>query len=243
MRECVEQAGVARKVRHDAQLDLRVVRRNQDMAWRRHEGLPDAASFRRADRDVLQVRVGRGQASCRRDGLVIRRVDAAGARIDLFRQLVRVRGAQFRESAVLQDDARQFELVRQLLEHVFGRRRLARGRLALHGQSKLAEQHFLQLLGGLEVEGLRRRCVRTLFEFDEAARQFVALALQHRRVDQHAVMLHVEQHRHEWLLDLRGTTGRVPARLRVAARACGAGAVRRRNPRRNTPLPSRPIRR
>ena len=78
---------------------------------------------------------------------MIRRVDAAGAWIDLFRQLVGVRGAQLRESAVLEDDARQFELIGQFLEHVFGRRRLARGRLALHGQSELAEQYFLQLLG------------------------------------------------------------------------------------------------
>ena len=32
---------------------------DQDMAWRRDERLPDAAPLRRADRDVLQVRVGR----------------------------------------------------------------------------------------------------------------------------------------------------------------------------------------
>ncbi len=45
-RECGEQAFVARQVRHDPQLDLRVVGRQQHVARRRDERLPDAAALR-----------------------------------------------------------------------------------------------------------------------------------------------------------------------------------------------------
>ena len=46
----------------DAQFDLGVVEADQDAALGGHEGLADAAAFLGADGDVLQVRVGRGQA-------------------------------------------------------------------------------------------------------------------------------------------------------------------------------------
>ena len=82
-RERREQAFVAGQVRHDPKLDLRVVGGEQLEARRRDERLADAAAFGGADRNVLQVRVGRRQPARRGDGLVVRRVDALGARIDL----------------------------------------------------------------------------------------------------------------------------------------------------------------
>ena len=64
-----EQARVGGKVRHDAQFDLRVVGRNDVRARCGDEGGPDASSFRRAYRDVLQIRVARRQSSGHRHRL------------------------------------------------------------------------------------------------------------------------------------------------------------------------------
>ena len=59
--EGLQQPGILRDVRHDAQLDLRVVGRHHPVARRRNEGFADASPFRGAHRDVLQVRVAGGQ--------------------------------------------------------------------------------------------------------------------------------------------------------------------------------------
>ncbi|CAM5321942.1 hypothetical protein RLIN73S_06476 [Rhodanobacter lindaniclasticus] len=56
--ERLEQAFVAGQVGHDAQFDLRIVRRHHLPARRRDERLADAPAFLGAHRDVLQVRVG-----------------------------------------------------------------------------------------------------------------------------------------------------------------------------------------
>jgi len=66
-----EQAFVAGQVRHDPQLDLRVIRCEQLESGRRDERLADAAAFGGADRDVLKIRVRRGQPPRSRDGLVV----------------------------------------------------------------------------------------------------------------------------------------------------------------------------
>ncbi len=122
--------------------------------------------------------------------------------VDLLGQLVGVGRAQLGEAAVLHDDPRQLELFGQLFEHVFSRRRLTGRRLALDGQAELAEQHFLQLLRRFDVEWLARCLVRAPFQLDQSPRQLAALLAQHLRVDQYTAVLHVEQHRHQRLLDL-----------------------------------------
>ena len=55
--ESADEAGVAREMRHDPELDLRVVGGYQAVIGRRDERLANAASFGFADRDVLQVRI------------------------------------------------------------------------------------------------------------------------------------------------------------------------------------------
>ena len=73
-----------RQVRHDAQLDLRIVGGQQHVALGRDEGLADAPALGRADRDVLQVRILRRQPAGGGDGLVIAGVHAPGPRVDLL---------------------------------------------------------------------------------------------------------------------------------------------------------------
>ena len=53
-----EQARIPGQVRHDAQLDLRIVRRDQLGPGPCHKGLTDAPPFRSTDRDVLKIRIG-----------------------------------------------------------------------------------------------------------------------------------------------------------------------------------------
>ena len=72
---------------HDAQLDLAVVGGEQDdVVAAGDEGVADAPAQLGPDRDVLQVGVGRAQPAGRRDGLVERRVQPAGVRVEQQRQ-------------------------------------------------------------------------------------------------------------------------------------------------------------
>ena len=65
---------VTRKMRQQTQLDLRVVHRQKDAALARRERRLDGTPQLRARRNVLQVRVARGQTPRRGDGLVVRGV-------------------------------------------------------------------------------------------------------------------------------------------------------------------------
>ena len=190
------------QVRHDAQLDLRVVGREQHVSRRSDEGLPDAAPFGRTDRNILQVRVGRRQSSGRRDGLVIRGMHAARRLGNLQRQLVRIGAPELADAAVVDYHPRQVVVAREFDEHVLGRRRLAFRRFANDRQLQLVEQDFLQLLRGAEVERSASEIVRLLFERLHFLREFLALLGEHVPVEQHARFLHPEQHRDQRLLDV-----------------------------------------
>ena len=201
VREGVAQPLVAREVRHDAQLDLRVVRRDQARAGRRDEGLADAPALRRADGDVLQVGVVGGQAPGDRHGLRVRGVHAAGVRVDHLRQLVGVGGLELRDAAVLEQELGQRVVVGELGEHVLVGRGLARGGLLLHRQLLPLEQDLLDLLGRVQVERLAGGGVGLLLELEHLPAELVALRLELGAIEQHAVPLHPEQHRHHRHLD------------------------------------------
>ena len=80
-RERVLEVLVARHVGEDPQLDLRVVGGEQDQVrLAGHERAADLAPELGADRDVLEVRIGRRQPAGRGDGLVERRVQPTVAR-------------------------------------------------------------------------------------------------------------------------------------------------------------------
>ena len=197
-----QQAGVAGQVRHDAQLDLRVVRGDDLPALRRDERLADAPAFLGADRDVLQVRIGRRQPPGRRDRLVVAGVHAAGARIDDLRQLLGVGRAQLRQAAVIEDQARQLVLVGDRLQRLLVGRGLAARRLHRHRQLQLVEQDRRELLGRVEAEGAPGDRVRLRGELVHALAQLLALRAQLVGVDQHAALLHAREHRHQRHFDL-----------------------------------------
>ena len=117
---------VARQVREHAQLDLRVVGRDQHVTRIGDEGAANLPADLGADRDVLQVRIAAAQASGRGHRLADLRVHAAGLRIHQRRQRVDVGALQLRQAAPVEDEAADVVLRRQLLEHFDGRRRRAR---------------------------------------------------------------------------------------------------------------------
>ena len=195
-RECRSQVLVAGHVGDDPELDLRVVGRHQDeIGAAGHERPTDSSAEWRPDRDVLEVRVGRGQASGRGHGLVERGVDTAVVG-DERRQRLDVGGSKLRVGAPVENRLDGRVDVHELLED---RRvgRVAGLGLAALGQLQLAEQHVAQLLRGADGEfvadGVEDRSL-------EPGDLGCELAIQDRQgieVDGHADGLHPCQHGNE----------------------------------------------
>jgi hypothetical protein len=99
----VQQHRILRQMREDAQLDLRVIRAHEHVAGGRDERLTDLASELGANGNVLQIRVGRRQASGGRHGLFPGRMDAAGAGVQEQRQSIDVCAFQLAQLANLEN--------------------------------------------------------------------------------------------------------------------------------------------
>ena len=115
-------------MREHAQLDLAVIGRDDLVARRRDEGGADLAPGLRADRDVLQVRIRRGQPARRRRGeRVARCAPASVSRMHVLLQRVGIGRFQLRELAPFENLLRQLVArLRQFVENVARRRPLAR---------------------------------------------------------------------------------------------------------------------
>ena len=177
-------------MRHDAQFNLRIIRRDQLTAFRGDEGLADAPTFLSPHRDVLQIGVGRGQAPGRRDGLMIRRVDPPSFGVNLFRQLVGIGGFQLAHGPMIEDQAGQVIHFRQILQHRLVSGRLPRRRFLNDRQIQFVVKNCLNLLRRAQIERLTGSGMGFFFNFFHALRQFPALPCQHEHIHQHAGALH-----------------------------------------------------
>ena len=126
--ERLDQRRVLREVRHHAQLDLRVVGAHQQGARGRDEGPPDGAALRRAEGDVLQVGVARGEPPGGRHRLVEGGVHAPVGRPPTggsatAGQRVEVGGLELGQRPVLEQELRERVLRGQFLEHALSRSR------------------------------------------------------------------------------------------------------------------------
>src|SRR3546814_1988437 len=100
--------------RAEPQLDLRIIGGDDDVARFRHEGVADLAADLGADRDVLEVRVGRTQPPGLRAGERIAGVDAPRAGIDLRLQRIGISALELAELAPVEHlfrDRRALRLV------------------------------------------------------------------------------------------------------------------------------------
>ena len=82
-RKRIDQYRIVRHMGEHAQLDLRIVSGEQEIAGApRNEGSADFLADLGANRDVLQIRIGRREPAGRRHSLIEARVHAMGLRID-----------------------------------------------------------------------------------------------------------------------------------------------------------------
>ncbi len=182
-------------MRQQAQLDLRIVGRQQGAAFLGDEGLADLAALLGAHRDVLQVGIGRGQPAGGGAGHVVGGVDAPVVGVDLLQQRVGIGALELGELAPVEHAGGQLVLARQLLENVrAGGVGAGLAGLGAAGQLQLVEQHLAQLLGRADVEGMAGQSVDLLLQLDQARGEIGRQALELGLVDLDALFLHVGQY-------------------------------------------------
>ena len=187
---------ILRQVRQDARLDLAIVGAEQGMAWRRNEGFADAQAIVALHRNILQIRLGGGEPSGRRDGLIERRMEPLGLRIHQLGQRIHIGGLEFAEAPIVHDLRGQFVLGSQLRQRVFIRRVAGLGfpdRL----ESQLFEQHRGELLRRIDVELAAGYHGNGLHDLVEIPLQFFAQRVQALDIQQEPVPLDLGQHRHQ----------------------------------------------
>ena len=145
-------------VGQDAQLDLGVVGGEQHAALRGNEHLADPHPLLAADRDVLDVRIGRREAPRGGAELVERRMDPTRPLVHQGRQRDDVGGEQLREPAVGEDALRKLVLRGELFQHALVRRVAGLGLLD-RGQLELLEED-LSAAASARRRGTSRRPAR-----------------------------------------------------------------------------------
>ena len=200
--EGLDERRVVREVREQAQLDLRVVCCHEAPSCARNEAPANVLPELPADRDVLQVRVARREATGARDRLVERGVQSPCARIHQRRKRVEVGVLELRELAVLHEQPRQgVPLVGEFLQHArVGAR--TRGGLLLDRQPELLEEDRPQLLIGRDVELLARLAMDLALELAARGLESRLERMEPMDVDRHAGPLHLGEHVHKRKLHL-----------------------------------------
>ncbi len=167
----------------DAQFDLGIVEADEEAAFRGHESLTDAAAFLGADGDVLQVRVGRGEAPGVGPGDRVGGVDAARIGVDRLLQGVGVGRFELGDLAPVEDPRRQFRPLRVAVFQrgdVFqdvGAGAIGPGlALLAAGNLQAVEEDLAQLLGGAHVELLARDGLDFLLQLHELLREDIGHA-------------------------------------------------------------------
>ena len=190
-----DQARILRKVSDASQLDLVVVGDQELVPLPSDKGRSENSPPLGADGNVVQVRLIRREAAGSGHGLLERGADPVSL-ADLGEQTLAVGRPQLLDFAVLEEVLDDRMLSAHLFERL-GVGRIAGFRLLLWGEPEFVEQHFAQLLGGVDVEvvpgmldhggplGLR------------LGDEFIPNRLQHVRIDTDASILHLREHPHE----------------------------------------------
>ena len=138
--------GVAAQMCHDSKFDLRVVGREKLASWLWNECLAHFLSVLVADRDVLQIGIRRGEATCCRNSLIIRRVDMSCPWVNQFGKAVDVGGKKLLVATVIKDFLHDRMSASEVLEHVFGSDVLPRFcLLCLLHDFEFSEENFTHL--------------------------------------------------------------------------------------------------
>ena len=111
-----------------------------------------------ADRDILEIGVGRGKTAGRRDHLLEMRVDAVVLRVHDRKQAVHVGGQQLGVGAVFQDLVNDRAVGAQAFQ-CLGVGGVAAGVFLARRQAQLVKQRLAQLLGTVYVERITDGCI------------------------------------------------------------------------------------
>ena len=202
-------------MRCQPQLDLRIVGGKQDMARLGDEGLADLATDLGADRDVLQVGIGRAQPPGLRTDQAVAGMHPARLRVDRFLQRIGIGALELGELAPFEYLGRNRRaFARKAFEHALVGRILPALALLATLVAERDEQHFAQLLGAADGEFGPRNRVDFLLQPSGFAGEFLGQSGQPRAVDLDPVPLHLRHHRDQRavdaLVDLRPAFGREP---------------------------------
>ncbi len=158
-----------------AQLDLAVVGGDQLHARLGDEGRADLAAFPGADRDVLQVGFGRGQAPRGGRGKRVAGMDAAGFGVDVLRQRVRVGALELGKLPPFEQLCGQAPRVLgqvlagdEVVEHIGAGTPFAGCGFLRAGQAELPEQKVRDLLRRADIELACRQRVDLVLDAGEA---------------------------------------------------------------------------
>ena len=160
------------------------------------EGAPYLAAFLGADRDVLQIRLGRRQPAGRGGGERVGRVHAVRRRIDVSRQRLGIGRAQLRHLPPVENLARQrVALLGEFFQFARAGRPLPGLGLGAAGQAHFAEQDVAELLGRAGIERLAGERLDFVFQRALLLGEFAGQPREHLAVDGNAAPLHARQHR------------------------------------------------
>ena len=185
------------------ELDLAVIGADQHMPGGGAEGGTDAPAFLVADRNILQIRVDRGQPAGRGRGHREARMHPPGAGIDLLHQRIGVGGFELGELPPFQHAGGDIvPVIGKALQHLG----IGAEGAGLHPpparQLQCFEQNLAKLLGARDIEVAPRETVNILFHHRHPGGEFDGNAGQFLGIDQHPGLLHVEQDRAEAPIDL-----------------------------------------
>ena len=214
------------------QFDLAVIGADQQMPLLGDESGADAAAFFGADRDVLQIGIGRGQTPGRGGRHRVRGMNAPGLRIDVTRQGIGIGAAQFRQLAPVQHlFGDVMALGRQILQHIGIGGPGARLGFTPAGQREFSKQHIAQLPGRADVELFARELVDIAFERSHLNREIMREFLQHPGVDGNAGLFHIGKNGHQRafqrFVNRKPTFRRKPRLQKPVETQCDIGIFRR----------------
>ena len=187
-------------MRQHAQLDLAVIRVNEDAAVAWHEHPADLAAKLRADGDILKVRICRGQAARGCDKVLEGGVNAPVVR-DLLDKPVGIRAFELCHGTVIENRLNDWVLALELFEHIRVCR-IAALRLLACGQSQLVKQDLTKLLRGIDIEFAPGEIENGLLGRFNAALQHISKRDQGHLVSLDARIFHLGQYPAERQLDL-----------------------------------------
>ena len=191
-------------MRHQSQLHLRIVCRQQQMpVVARDECLANGSANLLANGYVLQIRIGRRQPTCGGNRLIVRCMNVSRNGIDQQRQGIDIGREQFFDAAILQYRIDYGMLVRKALQILLvGAELLGFGHLGLVGNAHLRKEQLAQLSARIDVEcRVVRHGANPLLQRRQLLRHGCRIVRQRCAVDAHARPFHIRQYVNQRLLD------------------------------------------